>query len=254
MKTILLLLLLLVLPQGEGSSDPNNRAPEAPKRRPLDFKVFNQMDKPITGTWRMDIPVIGRRVIELKEVTPGTNDALVGVEKGSGTRLLRLDRKKEGIGYEGVMTVVFRDCGFDSLPIDEFVSLGSAIVLRFKTMPTEFPCPAFDGGEIGRLEVVSADGGPVPLYDLSGISDNTIRSIYSIGGDRPVAHGATGVSISVDPGTEVKFLKRVKSPLDGTFWFEVEVPLPGQGIAPPRGHLRKESLQFIGSLTLEREP
>lgn len=252
MNTLFLLILLLVLPQGEGAGDSGQASSEEPKRPSLDFKVFNQMDRPITGTWRLEVPETGTRVIELTEVTPGNSSALLGVEKGSGTKILRLDRKKEGIGYSGLMHEVFRDCGFDPLPIDEFVSLGNAIVLRFTTEPRELPCPPFDGGQAGRLEVVSAGGGPVPLYDLSGISDDTIRSTYSIGGDRPVAQGATGINVLVDPGTEVRFLKRVKSPLDGTFWFEVEVPIPGQGGPAPRGHVKKDSLKFIGSLSLER--
>ena len=253
MKTVLFLLLLLILPQGEGA--PESDQPETvPTKRPaLDFKVFKQMDRPITGTWRMTIPLLGTRIIELKEVTPGNSDALIGLEKETGIRLLRLDRKKVGIGYAGTMNEIFRDCGLDPLPIDEFVSLGSAIVLTFTTAPKELPCPALDGGQTGRMETVSTNGGPIPLYDLSGISSDSIRSTYSIGGDRPVAQGSTGVSVLVDPGTEVKFIKRFKSPLDGTFWFEVEVPIPGQGIDPPRGHVRKDSLKIIGSLTLERE-
>jgi len=252
MTLLLMAALLFVAPQ-EGDGAQETPSP-AERRRPLDFRVFDQIEQPIAGNWRLDVPGIASRLIELKEVTAGVPDALVGREKETGAPVLRLERKKEGIGYEGVLTGVLRDCGLDPLPIDVFVSLGHAIVMKFVSGPTDLPCPTLDGGEAGRFEVVSAAGDPVRLVDLSGISGSDVRNTYSIGGDRPVSQSGVGTVITVDPGTHVVFIKRLKSPLDGSFWFEVEVPLAGQGIESPRGYVPGSSLRFIGSLTLERVP
>jgi len=175
--SILIVLLLSALP---AATDPNAPAPAAPGR-PVSFRVFQNMDKPITGRWQLDIPEGTPRRIELKELVAGEGSALVGVDIASGEELLRLDRKKEGIGYAGEMKKVFAPCGLDPLPVREFLPLGDSIQVRFETAPPEIACPPIDSGKAGRLEAFAAGGSSLRLRDLSELSSAETRDTYSIG-------------------------------------------------------------------------
>jgi len=259
---IAVLLSLVASAQG-AASDPNSSsdntaasAPPSAQRRGLDFKVFTNVDRPVAGEWEIEIPDAAHAPVRIREAGAGEPGALVGVHATSGDEVLRLTRKKDGVGYEGQILKLFGSCGLDALPVVEFLPLGDAIVLRFETQLPIAPCPPIDGGRAGRLYVVSRRGGPVKLRDLSGISSPTVRDTYSIGGDRPqveVKHEISTGGVSVEDGSEVRFLQRVKAPLDSTFWFEVEGVVSAEtGVEPPRGYLRGDALRFIGSLTLKR--
>jgi hypothetical protein len=255
---LLSMLLTPVAPEEPPRGDPNAPAesPAPPARRPLGFKVFNNMDSPITGLWDLEIPQMHTRRLELKELDPTRPGTLVGIDRETSAEVLRLNRKKQGIGFEGQLTKLFDACGFDTLPVSEFLPLGDAIVLRFLARPPEAPCPAIDGGKAGTFQAIAPRGGMVRLRDMSEISSSNVRESYSIGGDRPSAQVTTEIplgAVSVDSGSEVHFLKRVKAPLDSSYWFEVEaVVSPEAGVSPPRGFLKAESLLFTGSLTLRR--
>jgi len=246
-------LLLAVTAASPASPDPN--APAA-SGRPLSFRVFQNMDRPVTGRWVLDIPSGTPRRIELSEPAgqPGT---LVGVDQDSHEEVLRLQRKKEGIGYSGEMKKVFGSCGLDTLPVREFVPLGDAVQIRFETAPPDAACPPIDSGKAGRLEAFSAGGGMVRLRDLSDISSPTTREAYSIGGDRATTETTTTYrldAVTVEPGSEMRFRQRMKAPLDGTLWFEGEAMVaPEAGVNPPRGFVRATSLRFIGSLVMKRD-
>lgn len=252
--SILIVLLLSALP---AATDHNAPAPAAPGR-PVSFRVFQNMDKPITGRWQLDIPEGTPRRIELKELVAGEGSALVGVDIASGEELLRLDRKKEGIGYAGEMKKVFAPCGLDPLPVREFLPLGDSIQVRFETAPPEIACPPIDSGKAGRLEAFAAGGSSLRLRDLSELSSAETRDTYSIGGDRSSTQTTFSYrldAVTLDPGTEVRLRQRMKAPLDGSLWYEVEaVVAPEAGVAPPRGYLRGSSLRFVGSLTMQRIP
>jgi hypothetical protein len=203
----------------------------------------------------LEIPSGGTRRIELAEpaAQPGT---LVGTDMDTREEVLRLQRKKEGIGYAGEMKRVFGSCGLDTLPVREFVPLGDSVQLRFETSPPEAACPPIDSGQAGRLEAFAAGGGMVRLRDLSDISSSTTREEYSIGGDRSTTESLTYRldAVAVEPGSEMRFRQRMKAPLDGSLWFEVEAMVsPEAGVNPPRGFVRAASLRFIGSLVMKRD-
>ncbi len=261
MRSLCLLALFLVLaPAGqEAPPDPNDAGSKGGSDRPpLDFKVFNSMQRPIVGAWRIAIPDAPPRRLDLKEQLPGDSRELIGVDPESGEELLRVERKKEGIGYSGQLTRVLASCGLDTLSISEFLPLGDSIVMRFQTPLTEIPCPPIDSGKAGTFEVVSRRGGPVRLHDLSDISSSSVRDAYSIGGDRAGGEASYSIplgAVSLDPGSPVRFIQRVKSPLDGSVWFEVEAIVSGEGgEAAPRGYVKSEAVRFIGSLVLQRVP
>ncbi len=248
--------MFLVLAQAaapSGSPDPNAAAPA----KPLSFRVFQNMDKPITGRWMLQLPSGPSRKIELKELVTGQPSALVGTDLETREEVLRLDRKAEGIGYAGEMKKVFGACGLEMVPVREFVGLGDTIHLRFETSPPSVACPPIDSGQSGKLEAFSPSGGTVRLQDLSDISSNTTRDEYSIGGDRSTTQTTSYRldAVSLDAGTELRLRQRMKAPLDGTLWFEVEpVMAPEAGVNPPRGFVRGSSLRFLGSLSLQRLP
>lgn len=251
MVIILVVMAALVAAQAAPAEDPNASA-----RRPsLDFRVFGNMDRPLPGLWELEVPRGRAWRIRIQAQEPAGSGAFVGVEEGQARQLLRLSRKKEGIGYEGQLLEVMESCGIDTIPISEFVPLGDSAVLRFETKPTEIPCPPMDGGGAGRLHLASSRGGAVRLRNLSEISSTTVRDEYSIGGDRSttVSHELALGGITVEDGAEVKFVQRFKAPLDGSLWFEVEaIVSPEAGVNPPRGFVRPSSLRFVGSLTLKR--
>jgi len=261
MRALSLLTLLFLLAPGpqQAPADPNGDGPKKESDRPpLDFKVFNTMDRPIVGAWRLAIPEAPPRRIDLKEQLPGDKRVLIGVDPESGEELLRVVRQKQGIGYRGQLTRVLSSCGLDTLNISEFLPLGNSIVMRFETSLTEIPCPPIDSGKAGSFEVVSRRGGPVRLRDLSDISSSSVRDTYSIGGDRGGAEASYSIplgAVSLEPGSPVRFLRRVKSPLDGSLWFEIEAIVSGEsGAAAPRGYVKSEAVHLIGSLDLERVP
>ena len=162
----LLTFLFVALAIPAAAQDPNAPAPATPAPRPpLGFKVFNNMDQPVTGLWDLDIPAMPAHRLEIKEAVAGNPNVLVGVDKGSGEELLRLTKKKEGIGYEGQLSKVLSSCGYDLLAISEFLPLGDAAVLRFEMTPPSAPCPSIDGGQAGKLYVYSRKGGPVRLRE-----------------------------------------------------------------------------------------
>ncbi|HET9481176.1 MAG TPA: hypothetical protein VFP98_05415, partial [Candidatus Polarisedimenticolia bacterium] len=230
-----------------GPDDPNGPAETgAPApRRPLGFRVFGNLDKPLAGIWDLEIPESGSVRIELREVDAGSTGALVGVGGPLGEEILRVARKKEGVGYEGQLLRVFAACGFDALQISEFLPLGDAVALRFEARPPETPCPSIDSGRTGRYHILSPRGGPVRLRDLSEISSPKVRDTYGIGGERSgsqVTYELPLGAVSVEDGAEVRFVQRLKAPLDGSVWFEVEaIVAPEEGVRPPRGYLKSES-------------
>ncbi|HET6373326.1 MAG TPA: hypothetical protein VFG76_08465 [Candidatus Polarisedimenticolia bacterium] len=228
----------------------------APARRPLDLRVFTNIDKPITGLWDLEIPDMTSRRVEIRETQPGLSKSLVGIDTSTGEEILTLTVKREGIGYEGAINKALAPCGFETLPVREFLPLGDAIVLRFDASPTSSPCPMMEGGHAGRFQVRSARGGPVRLRAFSEIASVNVRETYGIGGDRDRAETTYAHpfdSVSIEPGSEVLLLQRVKAPLDGSYWFEVEALVsPAPGIEPPRGYLQGDSLLFQGSLNLRR--
>ena len=264
--SLIAMLLFLMLPQAQPARDPNAADPNAPAakqdiegvtpRRPFGLKVFTNMDRPLSGQWELEIPEAITRKIEIREPEAGKPGSLVGIDLSTSEEILRLSKKKEGIGYEGQILKVFTACGLDSLPINEFLPLGESAVLKFETQPPSAPCPPIESGRAGHFYTVSRRGGPVRLRDLSDISSPTVRETYSIGGDRPNVESSYDIpigAVSIDDGSEVKFLQRLKAPLDSTYWFEVEAMISHEaGVEPPRGFLKSDSLRFVGSLTLKR--
>jgi len=248
--------VLVVLSLRTASSEETKGSPPPAPKRQLGFKVFNNMDQPVTGNWEIVIPELPARRIVIREAVAGNPNTLVGVDAASGEELLRLTRRKEGIGYEGQMLKLLSSCGYDTLGVSEFLPLGDSAVLRFETTPPSSACPVIDGGRAGKFYAFSRKGGPLKLRAFSDISTSAVRETYSIGGDRPNAETSTELTlggVSVDDGAELRFLRRVKAPLDGTFWIEVEaVVTPAAGSEPPRGFLKPETMRFVGSLTLNR--
>lgn len=245
-------LTILMAMQGAATQDDPN-APAAP-RRPLSFRVFNNMDKPVTGRWSLEVPGWPARPLEIVEQLAGRGDELLGLDLETREEILRLQRKKEGIGYSGEMKKVFGACGLEALAVSEFLPLGDSIVLRFETPPPSIACPPLDG-EAGRWRAWSPRGGSVRLRDASEISSPSVRDEYSIGGDRQVTESTSFAlgGVTLDPGSDVRLRQRMKAPLDGSMWFEVEAVVSAEaGVDPPRGFLRAESLRLVGSLSLSR--
>lgn len=260
MLTLIPLLVALLAPQETQAPDPNTSGPSTSgrpaARRPLDLKLFNTMGQPLTGLWELEIPETSPRKVEIKVPEAGPPNSLVGIDTTSREEILRLTKKKEGLGYEGQLLKVLSPCGIDTLVISEFLPLGEAAVIRFESRPTSMPCPPIDGGRAGRFLAVSRDGSPIRLRDFGEISSTNVRETYSIGGDRPNVERTYEVpvgGVSVDDGAELRFLQRVKAPLDGAPWFQVEVVMaPGSESESPRGYVRTDQMRFIGSLTLKR--
>ncbi|HEY3174767.1 MAG TPA: hypothetical protein VGK94_03305 [Candidatus Polarisedimenticolia bacterium] len=256
----IVVLLALLCPNEVQTPDPNTAgAPQSGKpaaRRPVDMRVFNNISEPLTGLWDLEIPDLPSRKIEMKVPEAGPPNSLVGVDLSSREEILRLTRRKQGLGYEGQLLRVLAPCGVDTLVISEFLPLGEAAVIRFETRPTSMPCPSIDGGRAGRFFAVSRGGGPVRLRDFGEISSSGVRETYSIGGDRPNVERAYEIplgSVSVDDGVELRFIQRVKAPLDGAYWFQVEAVLAaGSQAEAPRGYLAADQIRFLGSLTLKR--
>jgi hypothetical protein len=254
MTTAAMLIVLLASAVAQDApADPN--APSS--GRPLTFRVFQNMDRPVAGRWVLEVPAGASHRIEISEAAD-QQGLLVGIDLDTREEVLRVQRKREGIGYSGELKKIFGPCGLDTLPVREFLPLGDTIQIRFETAPPEAACPPIDSGQAGKLEAFTAGGGMVRLRDLSDISSPTTREAYSIGGDR----GGTETTLSyrldavtVEPGSEMRFRQRLKAPLDGSLWFEVEaVVSPEAGVDPPRGFVRATSLRFVGTLTMRREP
>lgn len=251
-----LIILPLAGPQSTTPDDPNAAAGRPTVRRPFDLRVFNNMDQSIIGLWDLEIPESPTRRLELKSPQVGPPGSIIGVDAATGVEVLSLTKKKDSVGFEGQLKNTFAACGVDTLPISELLQLGDAIVLKFETRPPAAACPSIDGGHVGRMYVKTRDGGPVKLKEFGDISSTGVRDTYSIGGDRPNVERSYSVSlggVSVDDGAEVRFIKRVKAPLDGTYWFEIEVVLaPEQSAEPPHGFLTADLIRLVGSLTLKR--
>lgn len=263
--TALLLLLALLAPQDPNAAPAAPEAAPAPPRRTLNLRLFEGDDRPITGLWTLILKGMPERTIEIAHLQEGNPNALTGRDVATKEEILRLDRKPEGIGYTGHLQKVLLPCGVEQVPVSEFVPIGDAVVVTFLARPTEAACPPIDETGGGRLLIMSQGGGPVKLRSLNDLSSSRIRTEYNIGGDADGRNTNTtdtqvsyaiplGGSLSVDPGTEVSFVRRMRAPLDGTYWFEVEVPLAGgqEGMTPPRGFLKADALQFVGSVTLKR--
>ena len=249
--------LMLLLLFADDAKSPDANAPEEKPRPRLGFKVFNDLDKPVTGLWSLSAPGMPSLVIEIREKTTGRTDALVGVEAGTGKEILQLRSKEEGIGFEGTLAGVLDGCELKSVPVTEFLPLGNSIVLKFVTAPTDVPCPPIDSGAIGRFFAVPSPGqSAVRLRDFSEISSTSVRETYSIGGERQteVTQVIPLGAVSVEAESELIFLRRIKAPLEGTYWFEVEAVLleGAAGVDPPRGFVPAPALRFEGSLTLQR--
>ena len=257
LPSLCLILVPLAGPQSNPPNDPNAVEAARPAgRRPLDLRVFNNIEQSIIGVWDLEIPDSPPRRVELKAAPAGPPGSIVGLDLTAGARILSLTKKKEGVGYEGQMENTFAACGIDLLPISEFLPFGDAIVLKFETKPPSAACPPIDGRRGGRIFATSRDGVSVKLRDFGEVSSTGVRDTYSIGGDRPNLERTFSVAlggVSVDDGAEIWFIKRVKAPLDGTYWFEVEVVLAAdQGVVPPRGYLTADQIRFVGSVTLTR--
>jgi hypothetical protein len=257
-----LLLILALLVAQDAPADPN-AAPAPPARRSLNLRFFDGDDRPVTGQWTLTLGGMPDRIIEIVHVQEGNPNALVGRDIATKEEVLRLERKPEGIGYTGQLQKVLLPCGLEQVPVSEFVPIGDAVVVTFLARPTESACSPIDEPGNGRFKVMSPSGGPVKLRSLSDLSSSRVKTEYNIGGDADgrnttdtqVTYSVPiGGALSVDPGTEVSFVRRLRAPLDGTYWFEIEIPLAGgqEGMAPPRGFLKADSLQFVGSLTLKR--
>lgn len=248
-------MLLLLASPSAGGADPNG---EGHSPRPaLDFHVFRGIDATLPGLWDLEIPRGPKRRLEIKYIDADDPRALVGIDVSAHQEILRLEKKKKGIGYEGYLMKVLGACGFDQVTVSDFVLLGDAIALKFVVHPTPVACPAIDNSELGYFTVVSPSGEAVRLRDHTDLSSPNIKNTYSIGGDRPNVQVSALViplgAVAVEPGTKVKFLRRFKAPLDGRFWFQVEVPLAeGSLTPPPQGYLKAEALQFVGSFMLKR--
>ena len=262
MITVLLLLALLA-PQ-DAPADPNAAPPPAP-RRSLNLRFFDGDDRPVTGQWTLALSGLPERTIEIAYVQEGNPNALVGRDIATKEEVLRLDRKPEGIGYTGHLQKVLLPCGLEQVPVSDFVPIGDAVAVTFLARPTEAACPPIDGPGGGRFKVVSPGGGAVKLRSISDLSSSRVKTEYNMGGDADgrnttdtqVSYSVPiGGALSVDPGTEVSFVRRLRAPLDGTYWFEIEIPLAGgqEGMTPPRGFLKADALQFVGSATLKRAP
>lgn len=256
MAPLVLAALLLAAPVTQ-DADPNAAgASGAPARRPLGFKVLTEVDRPLDGLWDLEIPEWPSRRVRLDAVEGAAPGTFAGVDTATGEPILRLERKKEGIGYQGQLLKVFAPCGLETLTVSEFLPLGEAIVLRFETRPPEAACPPIDGGRAGRFYAMSPRGGSVRLRDTTEISSTTVKDTYSIGGDRPNTEVTTSYSlggVSVEDGSEVRFLQRMKAPLDGAYWFQIEAVVSAEaGVAPPRGFVKSDMLRFVASLTLRR--
>lgn len=258
----LFLLLALLAPQ-DAPADPNAAPSAAPARPKLNLRLFQGDERPVTGQWTLALKGMPDRVIEIAYLQQGNPNALVGKDVATKEEVLRLERKAEGIGFTGQLQKVLQSCGVEQVPVTEFLPIGDAIVVNFLSRPTEAACPAFDEEGGGHFEVLSSGGGPVKLRSLSDLSSQRIKSEYNMGSDADGGNTTTtqvttsvplGGSLSVDPGTQVNFVRRLRAPLDGTYWFEVEVPLAGgqEGMESPHGFLKAESLQFVGSVTLKR--
>ncbi len=249
----LALFSVMLAPQSQGAAaDPN-----APTRPPVSFRVFKDMDKPLAGSWELEVPESAVLRVELRENEPGRLSGFTGVEAGTTREILSVTPRKEGVGYEGHLYAIFEPCGLATLAITEFLPLGDAIVMKFDSPPPMLPCPPIDGGKSGRFVINSRGGGPVRLRDLSDITSTSTREEYSVGGDRPTTTTTTSYALGgvrLDHGTEVRFVSRVKGVMDSVPWFQVETILKADAASssPPRGCVPGDSLRLVGSLSLRR--
>ena len=253
----LALVSLLPAPQAAPAKDPNAADPNGRAKRPIGFKVFKDMDKPLAGTWDLEIPEGRALRLELKENEPGRPSGFTGVEAGTTREILNVVPRKEGVGYEGHLYEVFESCGMPTVAITDFLPLGDSIVMKFDAPPPLLPCPPIDSGTAGRFVISTRGAGPVRLRDISDITSNPTREEYSVGGDRPTTSTSTSYTLGgvrLDDGSEVRFISRVKGVLDGASWFQVEPVLKeAPNTIPPRGCVPGDALRLIGSLSLRRQ-
>jgi hypothetical protein len=225
-------------------------APE-PRLSPLDFKVFGT-DQPLTGLYRFIHPTSGvTRLLEVRSAPDG-EEGLVGILPDDGFQALTLAPKKAGVGYEGEVLGLLTQCGQDRVPVSDFLPLGRKVILRMEARPPQIPCPFLEKRETARL-VLAPTTRPVHLRTSREIVSEQTREQIGLAGQpggvsTPIVPGA----VSIEGGTELKFLGRVRS-LDGSIWLEVEALVsPAAGIEPPRGFLRADELRVDASITLER--
>jgi len=212
------------------------------------------MDQPITGPWEIaDSVGLPGKTIEIRE-DPGVKGALVGALVPEGTQVLSITPKKEGIGYQGEVSVLLKSCGQDRVTISDFLPLGDRIIVRLDAKPPLVACPFLESAETARW-FVAPSSAPVRLMGLGEIASEKGREQMGIGSQpgQP-SSPVTADTVLLESGSEMKFAGRTRS-LDGAIWIEVEARLsPAAGIEPPRGFLLPDQLRVAATLTLTRAP
>lgn len=218
---------------------------------PLDFKVIRS-DAPVTGEYAFIHPLTGERALLSLRPAPGPEDGLVGVLAQAGVQVLTLAPKKKGLGWQGELRGVFSSCGQDRVTVTDLLPLGDRVILRMEADPPPTPCAFLEDRSTSRL-VVAPTANPVRLRSSREIVSSRTKEKIGLAGQpgvdsTPIVAGA----VSVEGGTELRFLDRKRS-LDGSVWIEVEaIVSPAPGIEPPRGFLRAEELKIDSSIVLER--
>jgi len=242
-----LLALLLLLPHAAPAAE----EPRPPSRPPLDFRVL-KVGEPLTGLWECANPAGGDRLridIRAKE---GEKGAYVGTLVSSGTVVLEVSPKSEGIGYHGEMLHLLAGCGEDRSSITDFVPVGNRALVQVETKPPAAACPFLEAPGTARWFIAPSEN-PVRLRGIGEMtSEKTREQIGLAGQPGGPSTPILGDSVSVESGSEMRFRGRVRS-LDGTMWIEVEgMVSPAAGVEAPRGYLLPESLRIAATLTLER--
>jgi hypothetical protein len=245
--TAITALLFLTL----GSLAAAQEADKRPRLSPLDFKVIRS-DQPVTGSYAFVHPVSSlREEVSLRE-SEAEGEALTGVLAGSGTQVLLLTEKVGGVGWQGELRGIFSECGQDRVMVTDLLPLGDKLIVRFEAEPPPTPCPFLENRETSRL-VAAASTSLIRLRSLREIMSSSTREQIGLAGQpggpsTPITAGM----VSVEGGTELKFLGRTRS-MDGSLWVHVEALVsPAPGIEPPEGYVRSDELRVDGSLTLER--
>ncbi len=230
---------------------PPAAGPAKPRLSPDDYKVFGA-GEPLPGSYRLVHPVTDETLVVVVGAAPEGEEGLVGTIAGGGARILTLRPVKDGVGWEGEVVGLLSACGQDRVAISGLLPLGDKVILRVEARPPELPCAFLEDRSRTRL-VVGPTASPIPLRNAREIVSESTREKIGLAGQpggtpSPIVAG----SVSVEGGTELRFIGRTRS-LDGSVWIEVEALVsPAPGIEAPRGFVRAGELRMDGSLTLER--